>query len=51
MWTRQRTRKNEGSTMKLKPLIVGIERMDRLIDRAVYRLYGLSEGDGSGEDL
>jgi hypothetical protein len=33
----------EGSTRKLRPLIDRIEKTDWLIDRVVYRLYGLSE--------
>jgi len=33
----------EDSTAKLKPLLARIEATDRLIDRIVYRLYGLTE--------
>ena len=36
-------REFEGSTAKLKPLLARIEVTDRLIDRIVYRLYGLTE--------
>jgi len=36
-------REFEDSTTKLKPLLAHIEATDRLIDRIVYRLYGLTD--------
>jgi len=31
--------------VKLSPLLLRIGEVDRLIDRVVYRLYGLSEAE------
>lgn len=36
------TREFKASMAKLKPLLARIEATDRLIDRIVYKLYGLT---------
>ena len=38
-------REYSASMEKLAPLLLRIEEVDRLIDRVVYKLYGLSEAE------